>query len=240
MAVNNETGAVQPIQEISQALNSFSGNKRKIHLHVDCVQLLGKLPFTLSELGASSASFSAHKICGIRGSGILYLSNPIEAFLKGGGQEGGIRSGTENILGARIFSKCIEKYFIPNDKNFYLEKQKKITANFIRNLHTLSTCTIIPENRKEFDEHYSPWILQVAFKNIPGQVMLRLLDEKGFCISTGSACSSRKNHRPVLEAMSVSPKLRENAVRFSFGYSTSEKEVEDLFSVIKDLCKKFS
>lgn len=235
MAVNNETGAIQPIYQIADEICKISKGKRKPKFHVDCVQAAGKIDLDLSHTGIDSASFSSHKICGPRGIGVLYLKNPsIEVFLKGGGQEKGIRSGTENVFGAVAFSKCLERYY--NKQN---ENQTKITNEFIENLCTIKGCKIIPENRIKNPNDYSPYVLQVAFEKIPGNVMVRALDEKGFYISTGSACSSKKNNRPILQAMNVLKKLQENAVRFSFGPHTTKKSVDELFNAVKQICEKF-
>ncbi len=198
MAVNNETGAVQPIQKIAAALEQKYQGKRKPRFHVDCVQALGKIPIDfLNEPGVDSAAFSAHKICGPRGIGLLYLKKEEEIFLRGGGQEGGVRSGTENLFGAIAFGECLQKYaFIPNKENPRLEEQKKWTADFIKELLAIKGATVIPESRGLLGQEgnsFSPWVIQASFKNIPGQVMLRALDAKGICVSTGSACSSKKS-----------------------------------------------
>ena len=243
MAVNNETGAIQPVYKIADAISKATEGKRKPKLHVDCVQAAGKIPFDLNHKGIDSAAFSAHKICGPRGIGLLYLKNAVEPFLRGGGQEKGIRSGTENVYGALAFSKCLEKYFI-SEKNKNMEErfaaQQKYCADFINGLMKLDCCTIIPKARAEKPELYSPWIVQAAFKNIPGQVMLRALDAEGFYISTGSACSSRKNNRPVLEAMHITRDESETAVRFSFGSETTEKAMKELLEKVTEIAGKFN
>lgn len=241
MAVNNETGAIQPIDEIARTLDEFYKGRRRPKFHVDCVQALGKIPLDISKCGIDSAAASAHKICGPRGIGILYLKNPIEPFLRGGGQEGGIRSGTENLFGAAAFAKCIEHYA----GNSFLEKfeaQKKLAADFIKRLSTIKSCRVIPPARAEnpSDENFSPWIVQASFGGIPGNVMLRALDAKGFAISTGSACSSKKASRPVLEAMGIEKDLRENSVRFSFGPLTTAQAMDALFEEVKNICGQFS
>jgi len=235
MAVNNETGSIQPIYEIADRITKWSQGKRKPKFHVDCVQAAGKIPLNINYKGIDSAAFSAHKICGPRGIGVLYLENPIEAFLRGGGQEKGMRSGTENLFGAIAFSKVLEKYYNKDNST-----QKEITDEFINNLQTLKGCTIIPPTRVEKSDLFSPYVLQVAFNNIPGNVMLRALDSKGFYISTGSACSSTKNSRPVLEAMHVDSKLRETSVRFSFGPSTTKESVDELFKAVKEINNTFN
>ena len=235
MAVNNETGNIQPIYEIADAITKATAGKRRPKFHVDCVQAAGKIPLNISYNGIDSAAFSSHKICGPRGIGILYIKDRIEPFLRGGGQEKGMRSGTENVLGAVAFSKCLERYYNANH-----DEQKATTDSFISNLSNLKGCTIIPESRLDNKELYSPYVVQAAFDHIPGNVMLRALDSKGFYISTGSACSTKKNNRPVLEAMQVNAKYRETSVRFSFGPHTTKKAVEELFEAVKEINSTFN
>ncbi len=245
MAVNNETGAVQPIQKIAAALEEKYKGKRKPRFHVDCVQALGKIPIDfLSEPGVDSAAFSAHKICGPRGIGLLYLKKEEEIFLRGGGQEGGVRSGTENLFGAIAFGECLEKYaFVPGKENRRLEEQKEWTADFIKELLAIKGAGVIPESRgslSQDSDSFSPWVIQASFKNIPGQVMLRALDAKGICVSTGSACSSKKASRPILEAMGVPAAQRETSVRFSFGPTTTREGMQALLAAVKEVCAAFN
>ena len=249
MAVNNETGVIQPIYEIADTIRKCSEGKRKPKFHVDCVQAAGKIPLDLSYDGIDSAALSSHKICGPRGIGILYLKDKIEPFVKGGGQENGIRSGTENVTGALAFSYCLEKYymngnikevFASHDKNQEYMNYYEKCRNFIEKLSQIKGCTIIPKNRMLKNECFSPFVVQAAFKNIPGNVLLRALDSKGFYISTGSACSSRKNSRPVLEAMHVESALRENSVRFSFGLLTTDKGLNDLIEAVNEINSQFN
>ena len=235
MAVNNETGVIQPIYEIADAITKACEGKRRPKFHVDCVQAAGKINLNLGYKGIDSAALSSHKICGPRGIGILYMKDTIEPFLRGGGQEKGIRSGTENVFGALAFSKCLERYY--NKAN---PSDAERTNNFIEKLSKLAGCTIVPPSRLEKKELFSPYVVQAAFNNIPGNVMLRALDAKGFSISTGSACSAKKNKRPVLEAMHVDSKLRENAVRFSFGPHTTDQAVEELFTAVSEINAQFN
>ena len=235
MAVNNETGVIQPIYEIADAITKACEGKLRPKFHVDCVQAAGKIELNLGYKGIDSAALSSHKICGPRGIGILYMKDAIEPFLRGGGQEKGLRSGTENVFGAVAFSKCLERYY--NKAN---SADAERTNSFVEKLSGLPGCTIVPPSRLEKKELFSPYVVQAAFNNIPGNVMLRALDAKGFSISTGSACSAKKNKRPVLEAMHVYPKLRENAVRFSFGPHTTAQAVEDLFTAVSEINAQFN
>ena len=91
----------------------------------------------------------------------------------------------------------------------------------------------------EFAEKFSPWIVQASFPGIPGQVMERALSQKGFCISTGSACSSQSKARPVLDSLHISAAEKESAVRFSFGFATTKEGMEDLVKAVKEVCKDF-
>lgn len=243
MAVNNETGAIQPVKEIAAALLERYKGKRRPRFHVDCVQALGKVPIDfLGEEGVDSAAFSAHKISGPRGIGLLYLKKEEEFFLRGGGQEGGARSGTENLFGAIALAECLEKYaFVPSKENPRLKAQNEWTADFIKGLLCIKGASIIPESRSgSLQENFSPWIVQASFKNIPGQVMLRALDAKGIFISTGSACSSKKASRPILEAMQVPADVRENSVRFSFGHKTTREGMEELLKAVREVCAAFN
>ncbi|MBB5225310.1 cysteine desulfurase [Treponema ruminis] len=273
MAVNNETGCVQPVCEIADAITKWANGKKKPHFHVDCVQAAGKIPLDLSHKGIDSAALSAHKISGPRGIGILYLSKPVNSFLVGGGQEQNIRSGTENLFGAVAFAKCLEKFFIKknvlrpsqiiqiSNKNFgslsememviekerhafnRFEKQKEWTVDFLKKLKSLEKCRLVPALREDFSEdaqsHFSPWVVQAAFLGIPGNVMVRALDAKGFCISTGSACSAKKQSRPILAAMNASREIQDSAVRFSFGPATTKKAMDELFEAVKDIVSEF-
>lgn len=248
MAVNNETGAIQPVYQVADLLNKFAKEtgKRRPKLHVDCVQAAGKIPLNLSYSGIDSAAFSAHKIGGPRGIGILYLAQRFESFVRGGGQEQGIRSGTENIAGAWAFGKCLERHYLSEKHTEgaafqrFLQ-QKTMTSNFIAQLKEIKGCSLIPAARgtEPLEENFSPWIVQAAFDGIPGEVLVRALSEKSIAISTGSACSSRKLSRPVLEAMGVSKELATNGVRFSFGPKTQQQDLDRLLEALKEIRQFF-
>lgn len=219
MAVNNETGAIQPVEEIAKALVAECAGKRKPHFHVDCVQAAGKVPVRCTVPGIDSASFSAHKIRGPRGIGLLYLARQIEPFIRGGGQESNIRPGTENIAGAVALSHCLEKAAS-------IPQPCTDLVSFIRGIPGLS---IVPESRTPCDPRFSPWIIQCSNEQLPGEVLVRTLSDSGVLLSTGSACSAKKKIRPVLDAMGVNKKISRNAFRLSIGKETSLDDL-DFFS----------
>jgi cysteine desulfurase len=102
----------------------------------------------------------------------------------------------------------------------------------IRALRNIDRCTLIPQDRQDEDDRFSPWILQAGFSGIPGEVMARALDDAGFAVSTGSACSSRLHKRPVLEAMGIHGGLALEGIRISQGWSSSIEEIEKLIAAI--------
>lgn len=246
MAVNNETGAIQDINSIANEVAKASEGKRRPFFHTDCVQAAGKIPLNLSNKNIDSAAFSAHKIGGPRGTGLLYLNKEINPFLRGGGQEKGIRSGTENVFGARALALCLQKYLI-SEKNpvamTRFKEQQEYTADFINQILKIKNCKIIPSCRtsgvQDGTKNFSPWIVQASFEGIPGQVLERALSAKGFYISTGSACSSKTKSHPALDSMNIPPSQKESAVRFSFGFSTTKSAMDSLVSATSEICSVF-
>ncbi len=243
MAVNNETGAIQPIYDIADAINAATKGKRRPKFHVDAVQAAGKIPLKFSYPGIDSATISTHKICGPRGCGLLYVRDRIEPFLKGGGQEKGLRSGTENLFGALATAACLERYAVREsapETVSAVAAQTENTARFIKELTKLPYVQILPESREPHDDRFSFAVVQASFKNIPGQVMVRALSKKGFYISTGSACSTSKNSRPVLEAMGINADVGQNAVRFSFSTHTTETATSELLAAVTEIAELFN
>ena len=244
MAVNNETGAIQPVCEIADAITAACQGKRRPLFHVDAVQAIGKIPLALSHKGIDTAAISAHKLCGPRGIGLMYMAKRFEPFLRGGNQEDGIRSGTENLFGIAGLTLALERYALLPGKaaDEKLAPQTERTRNFIAELKTLPWCRIVPDSRDGSTEGtlYSPGVVQASFRNIPGQVMVRALSEKGFYISTGSACSSKKGARPILSAMGISADEAETAVRFSFSSHSTDEGVAELLAAVKEVAGAFN
>ena len=244
MAVNNETGAIQPIYDIADALEDWGSKRRKPFFHVDCVQAAGKIELDLAHKGIDSAAFSAHKIRGPRGIGLLYAAKSFTPFLRGGGQEKGVRSGTENLFGAKAFALALDRYYIHKGNPASLsrlERQREWTRNFIRGLLEIKGVRMLPYSREDEanEGSYSPWVVQAAFPGIPGQVMERALSVDGFYISTGSACSSGSHARPILDGLGISAAEKEAAVRFSFGSETTQEAMVELLEEVRAVAGKF-
>jgi len=235
MAVNGETGAIGDLAALRDVLRRSAGPP--IHFHCDMVQALGKIPVDLAGLDLDSASFSGHKLGGPRGIGLLYLKKPCPVLYMGGGQEGGIRPGTENVAGAVALAECIRRRAAAPVLERNLEAADLRCRELLSGLVAMPRCTPIPADRKPGDPRFSPYVLQVGFKGIPGEVMVRALDERGFAVSTGSACSSATPDRPVLKAMGIGPELAREGIRISQGPETGPEEIALLLGAIREVLK---
>ncbi len=232
MAVNNETGVIQPLQKISELLASPAG--RGCLWFVDGVQALGKIPFHLSSLGAHYACFSGHKLNAPKGIGFLWVRSdaPYTPMIVGGGQERGKRSGTENLPGAAAFGRILRALNEKNNSIFLSHTQleqcrQKLIAALTHCFPTLVWNADL--------NHCVPTTLNFSVDGISGRELMNALDAAGVRVSGGSACSSGKaNGSHVLTAMNL-PKWRtQNAIRLSFGPANSELEIEAACEAIRN------
>ncbi|GHV94160.1 aminotransferase V [Spirochaetia bacterium] len=234
MALNNEIGVINDMYALRDVMRKQSVPP---HFHCDLVQAAGKIPLDINGWDLDSASLSAHKIGGPRGIGLLYLRRPLETLYTGGGQERKIRPGTENTAGAAALAACLENHAATEKvKNEYALARRR-AKRLATGLKTFDRCVFIPRNRDIDDESFSPYILQAAFRDIPGEVMVRALDDLGFAVSTGSACSSSSPDRPVLAAMGIEESLSLEGIRISQGWSTTDEEIDLLLAAIAEVLK---
>jgi cysteine desulfurase len=236
MAVNNETGTINDIVNLQKIMVNI---EPPVHFHCDMVQAAGKLPVDIAGWGIDSASLSAHKIGGPRGIGLLYLRKPLEVLYTGGGQESNIRPGTENVSGALSMAHCLENRALPETAAAEYARANARCKRLLYGLKEIDRCRLIPAERESDDyaSDFSPYIVQAAFKDIPGEVMVRALDDLGFAVSTGSACSSARPERPVLAAMGIDNKLSLEGIRISQGWSTTDEEIDLLLAAIQEVLK---
>jgi cysteine desulfurase len=232
MAVNNETGALMDTAELVRTARLAVAGK-PIHFHCDAVQAIGKVPVDLKAWDVDTAAFTAHKLGGPRGVGLLYAKKPFASLGVGGGQERGLRSGTENLFGALAMADILERRAAPAAVAAGLEIGRRLGERLIRGLRAIPGSTTLPADRAPRDDRFSPWIVQAAFSGVPAEVLVRVLDDAGFAVSTGSACHSASKERPVLEAMGISRELAFCAVRLSFGPATAEGDVDELLAAIR-------
>ena len=222
MAVNNETGVIQPIDEIKAAMREKSPLAL---LHSDCVQAFCKIPLMPKKWGIDMLSVSAHKIHALKGTGALYIKDGVRVLpvLRGGGQEKGIRSGTENVLGIAALSGAVSA-FSPADN----KKRKELMDKILENI-TGAAVNGTGEN--------SGYILNVSFSGIKSEVLLHSLEARGIFVSTGSACSSHKPQPShVLTAMGVKRGDIDGAIRFSF--CDEDFDADYVVSVLKEEVEK--
>jgi cysteine desulfurase len=237
MLVNNETGAVQDVAGITRAVREASqGWGRRILIHTDAVQALGKVPFSLRSLGVDAASFSGHKIGGPRGVGALYLKQGVSpGFLStGGGQESGRRPGTENLPGICAMTAAASLRLGKMEEN--LARARENAHLLIEGLRQIPGAWTIPVVRDAGDTGgWSPYIVSAAFPPLPAEVVVRIAEEKGYCISAGAACSSKKKDRTrVPESMGLPPEAARCAIRISTGPSTTRQQVEGFLSAMRE------
>jgi len=230
MHVNNETGVIQPIEEISSICK-----QKDVLLHTDAAQSLGKITIDLSRLPIDYLSASSHKIYGPPGSALLYCrsGSPYLPLLHGGGQEDGRRSSTVNIPGITGFGAAF-KIASHNQK----EEWKRLAE--LRKLFTDKLYHSIPEVQINGDErHTIPGIISVSFKGTDAEILSMQLNRQGFAVSTGSACSSGSiKESPVLKAMGIDTDWIKGTIRFSTGRYTGKDEIESLFRILPDLVQK--
>ena len=238
MKVNNVTGTIQDTKVLAQLIRAKEKEYgRHIHFHCDAVQALGKIPFKLSEEDFDSAAFSAHKFKGPRGVGILYNRNKaITSLSRGGGQENGLRPGTENLAGICAMNKALEEALANLDANY--NKILAFRTKISDLAKELGIKIISPISRA--NNSFSPYLISISVKPIPSEVFLRVMSDKGFCLSAGSACSSNTKGKAegVLAAMNVDTMDRRSSIRISFGPDNTEEEVVLLCNAIKDTYKE--
>jgi len=228
MMVNNETGAIQPVDEIIKIRDR---KNRNTAIHVDGVQAFGKINIDLSKQGIDLLTFSSHKIHGPKGVGGLYISKKIrlKPVLFGGGQETLLRSGTENVPGICGFGLAAKMCHEKISENY---NHVKILNERFRS--KLSECSFASHVISGINS--SPYILNIAFPGLKSEVLLHHLEERGIFISTGSACSSRKAKRShVLTAMGLENRILDSAVRFSFSADNTEEDIDDTINALREI-----
>lgn len=231
--VNNEIGIIQNIEEVRKILKEVKSNAL---LHLDGVQSFGKIDFSLKALGVDTFSFSGHKVHGPKGIGGLYINNKIKLppVVLGGNQESGIRSGTENLNGIIGFAEAVKIL----GKNFKEESEHvKNIKNYLAKkvLHEIEDVKI----NTSLHPSSSPYILNISFRNIRGEVLLHYLEEKEIYVSTTSACSSKGTKQSsVLKAIGLSDNEIEGAIRFCFSYDITKEDIDITMEILKSSIKE--
>lgn len=227
MHVNNEIGIVQDLENLGNIIKRKNKNTR---FHVDGVQSYGKIKIDVNRLPLDSLSFSSHKIHGPKGVGGLFIRSglKINPLTFGGGQERGIRSGTENTSGIIGFARACDLIY----ENFHEETDKlyRLKNQYIKRLAE----EIDDIKINSLGDDMAPHIINVSIKNVPGEVLVHYLEDRDIYVSTGSACSSKARDNRILDAIKLDRDYQAGTVRISLGYFNSFDEVEYVIKTIKE------
>lgn len=227
---NNEVGTIQDISELSKICHEHN-----VLFHTDAVQAVGKVPIDVNELGIDLMSISSHKLYGPKGIGALYIKNgiDIDPVILGGGQESGLRSGTENVANIVGFGKACETAKINLQEN--ISYTKKLRDTLIENVLTeIPEVTLNGhfESRLSNNTHFT-------FLGVNGEDLMIKLDEYGIAASTGSACSvNTQKASHVLQAMGFSIEQITGSLRLTIGIFNNQKEIEQTVSILKKVVQE--
>ena len=220
MCVNNEIGAIEPVEEIGKIVKSFDP---KILFHTDCIQAYGKLNCYPKKWKADMISVSGHKIHGPKGIGFIYIKNgtKIKPIIWGGNQQKGMRSGTENVPGIAGIGLAAKTIYTDLDEK--VAHMRALKQHFIEGVQKIDHTVI----HGLYDETSAPHIISVGFAGIRSEVLLHTLEEKGIYVSSGSACAS--NHPAisgVLKGIGAGKEYLDATLRFSMSEFTTEEEID--------------
>ena len=229
MYVNNEIGAVEPIGEIGRRIKA---KNPKTYFHVDAIQAFGKYRIYPKRMGIDMLSVSGHKIHGPKGSGFLYIDEKVKIrpLILGGGQQNGMRSGTDNVPGIAGLAKSAEIVYRHFDEQ--TAQMRACKHRLIEGLRELDDVVIhgMPE------EEGAPQIVNASFLNVRSEVLLHTMEDRQIYVSAGSACSSHKRAgSPTLTAIGASKAEMESAVRFSFSEFTTLEQIDYTLDTLREV-----
>lgn len=229
MYVNNEIGAVAPVEAISKVIKKKNPS---ILFHVDAIQAYGKFVIRPKRQGIDLLSVSSHKIHGPKGIGFLYIDPrvKIRPLIYGGGQQRGLRAGTENVPGVAGFGVAAKFMYTDHEKK--MSAMTELKDYMIERLQEIDGVTV----NSQKGNLSSPQIVSASFLGIRSEVLLHALEDKGIYVSSGSACSS--NHPGVsgtLVGIGVKKELLDSTLRFSFGVFSTKDEVDTCIDTLKEL-----
>ena len=232
MMVNNEIGAVEPIEEAAKIIKA---KNPKTLVHVDAIQAYGKYRIYPKKMGIDLLSVSGHKIHAPKGTGFLFISDKVKVkpLIYGGGQQKGMRSGTENVPGvAALAEAAVEAY---EDFDAKIDPLYVLKERFISGLQGMDGVTVNGKTGRDS----APQIVSVSIEGVRSEVMLHTLEDRGIYVSAGSACASNKpSVSATLTAIGLKKHLLDSTIRFSFCKDTTEEEIDYALSVMQEVIPK--
>ncbi len=228
MLVNNEIGALMPIEECGKVIKQVNP---KTYFHVDAVQGYGKFHINPSKMGIDLMSVSGHKIHGPKGTGFLYVKNGVRIvpINYGGGQQQGMRSGTENVPGIAGLGRAAEEIYENLDS--HVATMRELKSYFIK-----TVCDKLPDisvNGKT-DDDCAPHIISLSIKGVRAEVLLHALEDKDIYVSAGSACSTNRPHvSDTLKSIGLDTELLDSTLRFSMSVFTTKEEIDQAIEALE-------
>ena len=235
MLVNNEIGTIEPVAEAGRIIERFNRERgKKVLFHVDAIQAYGKMEIRPRKLGIDLMSVSGHKIHGPKGSSFLYVreKTKLRPLILGGGQQGGMRSGTDNVPGAAGLGAAAAQAYRDLDKN--VSAMRRCRERLMQGLREIDGTHLISGEDPAVS---APHVVSCAFEGVRSEVLLHALEERGIYVSSGSACSSNKKIpvSSVLQEIGLRKDLLESAIRFSFSSLTTEDEIDYALDALREL-----
>ncbi|UFS69781.1 IscS subfamily cysteine desulfurase [Geomonas sp. RF6] len=231
MLANNETGAVQPVAELARLAHA-----KGALFHCDAVQAFGKIAVDVADLGVDLLTVSAHKLHGPKGVGALYVAKDLalDALIKGGGQERGLRAGTENVPGIVGFGRAVELAV----QRLFGNEHERVAQ--LRDRLEKELMELVPRARRNGPAvERLPNTLSMTLGDIRGESLVLLLDRRGVAFSSGSACKSgNPDPSHVLLAMGLTPEEAHCSVRFSLGAGTTEEEIDYVVESLREVLRE--
>lgn len=229
MHVNNEIGAVMPIEEAGAAIKE---KNPAALFHVDAIQSYGKLEIRPKRMNIDMLSVSGHKIHGPKGSGFLYIKDKtkIKPIIYGGGQQKGMRSGTENVPAYAGLGVAAEEIYTDFDKK--IAHMYELRDHFIASVQRIDGVSV----NGRIDHTNAPHVVSVSVDGVRAEVMLHTLEDRRIYVSAGSACSSNKPAiSSTLKSIGLKPSLLDSTIRFSFCVNTTQEEIDYAVSVMAEV-----
>jgi len=237
---NNEIGTVQPLRDIAVVIKNerekrlTEGNKMPIYLHSDASQGVGQIDVNVARLGIDMLTLNAAKIYGPKQVGLLWAANHVQLTpqIIGGGQERGLRSGTENVAGTIGFAKALE--LASGHRKYESERLLKLRDNLQLVLINAFPKAVI----SGYEKHRLPGHLHISFPGLDGERLVFLLENRGVLTATGSACAANKGTRShVLMAIGMSPELADGSIRITLGHLSNDENVRKAGDIMIDVIK---